>query len=38
MNELLFWLWGPGILILAAGIAIYLGRNDGKGNRHHPAE
>ena len=38
MNDILFWLWAPGLLLLAAGIAIYAGRNDRRHDRHHPAE
>jgi hypothetical protein len=36
MNDILFWLWAPGLLIVAAAVAIYAGRHD-RGPRH-PAE
>jgi len=35
MNDVLFWLWGPGLLLLAGGIVYYLARHDGGSNHRH---
>lgn len=40
MTGILFWVWGPALLIIAAAVALLAGRLDRKHgeHRHTPAE
>jgi hypothetical protein len=40
MSGLLYWLWGPGLLLIAAGVAMYAQHRSQRSQRHRntPAE
>ena len=39
MNDILFWIWGPALLIVAAGVALLAARSDrAHHHRNTPAE
>jgi hypothetical protein len=38
MNDILFWAWGPSLLIIAAAVALIAARHDRHTSNRHPAE
>lgn len=40
MNDILFWIWGPALLAIAAGVALYANHRARDRDHHHhtPAE
>ena len=38
MNDVVFWLWAPALLIITAVFGIVILRRDTRNHHHHPAE